>query len=170
MKALSSLPLSPPLLFSSSFLHFPVLVFGSSLLSLWYKARGCPQAAERRHTVSGELMKGDSMDPCYCANLRVCLLHCSARLFWLLFFILYSFDRRETLWIIFCSHTVTWCPSSQMEEILPQSVLCFIVMSPLPWLPLVSQEVSQNIALSCDVYFSWYMVIHTLHSCKCICV
>lgn len=28
-----SLPLSPPLIFSSSFLHFPVLVFGSSQLS-----------------------------------------------------------------------------------------------------------------------------------------
>lgn len=169
MKALSSLPLSPPLLFSSSFLHFPVLVFGSSLLSLWYKARGWPQAAERRHTVSGELMKGDSMDSCYCANLRVCstVLHVCPGCY---FFILYSFDRKETLWIIFCSHTVTQCPLSQMEEILPQSVLCFIVMSPLPWLPLVSQEVSQNIAFSCDVYFSWYMVIHTVHSCKCICV
>lgn len=35
---------SSSLLFSSSFLHFPVLVFGSSLRGLWYKARGCPPA------------------------------------------------------------------------------------------------------------------------------
>lgn len=75
VKALSSLPYSlplspPPLIFSSSFLHFPVLVFGGSLLSLWYKAKGgCPQAPRCRQTVSGELCSGERW---YCGFLLFC--------------------------------------------------------------------------------------------------
>lgn len=78
-----SFPLSPPLVFSSSFLHFPVSNTKREAV-LW--AAGL----RHTHTVSGELMKGDPLDACYQANLRVCLLHCLAtlsRLFFSLFFL-----------------------------------------------------------------------------------